>query len=65
MYTKLTKLVHEEGHECVACIYYGTEMCRIHNGVMNCGDCEVFAAILNQLHAFESILDECKEDHLQ
>lgn len=62
MYTKLTKVVHVEGHECVACICYGTEMCRIHNGAMHCGECEVFAAILNQLHAFETILNEDLED---
>lgn len=59
MYTRLTKAVKIEERECVSCIYYGTEMCRIHNGIPDCIHCEVFAAILNQLHAFENII--CNE----
>lgn len=58
MYTKLTKTITVGGRECVACIYHGTEMCRIHKGILSCGNCEVFAAILNQLHTFEEMLSE-------
>lgn len=58
MYTRLTKVVTVDGCECVACIHHGTEMCRIHKGVTDCGHCNVFAAILNQLHAFESVFYE-------
>lgn len=56
MYTRLTKVIVVEGQECVSCIHYGTEMCRAHNGVANCGECDVFAAILNQLYALENII---------
>ena len=58
MYTRLTKTTTVEGRECVSCIYHGTEMCRIHKGVPDCSHCEVFAAILNQLNAFENIICE-------
>lgn len=58
MYTRLTKIVTVEERECVACIYYGTEMCRIHKGIPDCSHCDVFAAILNQLNAFENIYEE-------
>ena len=53
MYTRLTKTTTVDGRECVTCIYYGTEKCRIHNGVAGCNQCDVLAAIINQLHAFE------------
>ena len=56
MYTKLTKVVTVEERECVTCIYYGTSMCRIHNNIPDCCHCNVFAAILNQLHAFEEVI---------
>ena len=62
MYTKLTKITTVEGRECVSCIYHGTEMCRIHSGIANCSQCEVFAAILNQLYMFEEILCEANEE---
>ena len=61
MYTKLTKVVKlDDGRECVACAFFGTEKCHIHkkNDNAGCGCCEVFAAILNQLHTFEDIYDE-------
>lgn len=60
MYTRLTKIITVEERECVTCIYYGTEMCRIHKGVSDCGHCDVLAAILNQLHIFENII--CEEE---
>ena len=61
MYTRLTKTTIIEGRECVSCIFYGTEMCRIHKGISDCGHCDVVAAILNQLHTLENILlDECQ-----
>ena len=56
MYTRLTKVVTIKERECVTCIYQGTDMCRIHNGIPDCSHCDVFAAILNQLHAFEEII---------
>lgn len=62
MYTRLTKTVTVEERECVTCIYHGTEMCRIHKGIPDCSHCEVFAAILNQLHAFENIICEEHRD---
>ena len=52
--TKVTK--DENGKEAVSCIYFGTEKCRIHKGVNGCGECNVFAAIINQLHVFEEII---------
>lgn len=58
MYTRLTKIVTVESRECVTCTYHGTQMCRIHNGIPDCSHCNVFAAILNQLHAFEDIICE-------
>lgn len=62
MYTRLTKTTTVEGRECVSCIFHGTEMCRIHKGISDCGHCDVFAAILNQLHAFENIIYEERQD---
>lgn len=62
MYTRLTKTTTIEGRECVSCIFHGTEMCRIHKGISDCGHCDVFAAILNQLHAFENIIYEERQD---
>lgn len=56
MYTRLTKIVTVEERECVSCLYYGTVMCRIHKGIPDCSHCDVFAAILNQLHCFENII---------
>lgn len=62
MYTRLTKTVTVKERECVACVYHGTKMCRIHKGIPDCSHCEVFAAILNQLHAFENIIYEEHQD---
>lgn len=56
MYTRLTKLTKVDGRECVSCAFYGTEMCHIHKGANDCLHCEVFAAILNQLYAFEEVV---------
>lgn len=61
MYTRLTKVINLNGRECVTCIYYGTEMCRIHNEVPDCGHCNVLAAILNQLYVFENIVGEMQD----
>lgn len=62
MYTRLTKTTVVEGRECVSCAFHGTKMCRIHNGIPDCGHCDVFAAILNQLHAFEdAFCEECQD----
>ena len=62
MYARLTKTTTIEGRECVSCIFYGTEMCRIHKGISDCGHCDVFAAILNQLHTLENIIYEEHQD---
>lgn len=63
MYTRLTKTAIIDGRECVTCIFYGTNMCHhIHNNVVDCGHCEVFAAILNQLHAFEDIVFDVQQE---
>ena len=59
MYTKLTKRIQIDERECVSCAFFGTERCHIHtDGTVDCGHCEVFAAILNQLNAFEDLLDD-------
>lgn len=58
MYTRLTKEVVIDGRKCIVCSQYGTEGCRIHSGTNDCLQCEVFAAILNQLAYFEDIVCE-------
>lgn len=61
MYTRLTKVVtDEDGNSYVACVNYGTERCRIHNGAPDCIRCPVLGAMLNQLHAFEEMIIECQ-----
>lgn len=62
MYTRLTKTINIEGREYVSCIFYGTDLCRIHKGISDCGHCDVFAAILNQLHIFENMICEETQD---
>lgn len=57
MYKELTKVVEVDGKQCVACIKFNTSECLIHNG--GCASCKMFAAILNQLHAYEEILKCC------
>ena len=60
MYTRLTKIVRcKDGRECVACVDFGTDRCRIHNNIPDCIHCPMFGAILNQLSAFEDII--CSE----
>lgn len=59
MYTPLTKVVTVGEQEFITCSSYGTKMCRIHNpgeGAAGCHVCPVFAAMLNQLHAFEEVM---------
>ena len=57
-YSTLTKVSKDnEGNEAVACINFGTEKCLIHSAG-GCEKCPMFAAILNQLRAFEEILVE-------
>ena len=62
MYTRLTKVNIINGQECVSCIHHGTELCRIHKGATNCGNCDVLAAILNQLYELENIIDELPKE---
>lgn len=57
MYTRLTKKIIIDGRECVSCAYQDTEECPIHtNTVSNCSQCKIYAAVLNQLCAFEDIV---------
>lgn len=59
MYTRLTKIVKDQdGRDCVTCVNFGTERCHIHNGVPDCTNCPMLAAILNQLYGFEEIIIE-------
>lgn len=61
MYEPLTKVITIGEQEVIVCRNYGTEMCHIHNprdGVSGCQVCSMFAAMLNQLHAFEQIILE-------
>lgn len=62
MYTRLTKVITVGERECVSCAYHDTQMCHIHKGTPDCSHCEVFAAILNQLNAFEEIVCEEKQE---
>lgn len=62
-YTRLTKIIKDcNGNDVVVCSFYGTEKCPIH---IDCGKCEMTAAIFAQLNAFENIylegLDENSE----
>lgn len=58
-YCKLTKkLKNEQGQECIACAFYGTDRCQIHNGYVDCGSCPVLGLILRQLHTYEEVLEE-------
>ena len=62
LYTKLTKVIKDSsGQEQVACIDFGTSRCRIHNGIQSCAHCPMMSAMLNQLHAFEQLIDEESE----
>lgn len=58
MYKKLTKITTVDNKECVACACFGTKMCQLHNGALDCGHCPMFAAILNQLHTFETVVED-------
>ncbi len=57
MYTRLTKIVKDQdGRDCVACVNFGTERCRIHNDVPDCARCPMLGAIFNQLYALENMV---------
>lgn len=60
MYTKLTKVIKIDNRDTVCCAFYGTEKCRVHmqGKEPDCGRCVVMGAILNQLHAFETMLED-------
>lgn len=62
-YQRLTKVVKQhDGQEMIACSFYGTDKCRSIHTKRGCLDCPVFAAILNQLYAFEEIMEETNGD---
>ena len=65
MYTRLTKIVKgQDGRDCVTCVNFGTERCRIHNGITDCVHCPMLGAILNQLYVFEDMfVGEQANDH--
>jgi hypothetical protein len=67
MYTRLTKVVNVNGVDCVSCTFYGTSECHIHKGndIPNCAQCKVMAAMLNQLRAFEELVEENTEQKLK
>ena len=62
MYIKLTKIIEVDGAQCVACAFFGTKQCYIHTteNTPDGGHCNVLAAILNQLHAFEDLINDEK-----
>lgn len=53
-YNRLVKKIKssDDGAEMLACAYFDTPQCRIHN-IDSCNTCKVFAAIINQLYQFE------------
>lgn len=54
-YIPLTKIIKQDDKEFVVCKFYGTQECRsIHTPNAGCACCPMMAAILNQLHAFET-----------
>ena len=62
MYTKLTKLIEGAGAQCVDFALSCTKPCHITTteNTPDCGHCNFRAAILNQLHAFEELIDDEK-----
>lgn len=62
-YQRLTKVVTQHnGQEMIACSFYGTDKCRSIHTKRGCLECPVFAAILNQLYAFEEIMEGTNGD---
>lgn len=61
---KLTKVIRDDaGNEMITCVNYGTEQCPyIRDSSVHCGACPVFALMLEKLHTFEEIVDECEEN---
>lgn len=62
MYKKLTKVVNVNGRDCVACAFYDTPECQIHNCEKSCARCKMMGAILNQLHEFEEIVESIEDE---
>lgn len=53
-YQKLTKIIKDErGNEQVACVYFGTEQCRVIHKDGGCPTCPMIAAMMNQLSWLE------------
>lgn len=58
-YEPLTKIeTNYNGKSEVVCRFSGTEECRLIHKPNGCGNCPVFAAILQQLNIFEKIYME-------
>lgn len=54
MYKPLTKKIILNNQECITCVAFGTDKCKIHTGeAKGCSDCSALSAIFNQLFAFE------------
>lgn len=60
-YIRLTKEQQDStGRSIITCRFKDTKRCCIHN-CSNCGNCDVFNKILEQLHAFENVWDELEK----
>jgi len=64
-YIRLTNEQRDDtGRSIIICKFKDTCKCPIHNGG-NCGNCEIFNRILEQLHGFENAWEEfikCRSD---
>lgn len=57
-YIRLTEELRDAtGRSIITCKFRDTSKCPIHNGG-NCGNCETFNRILEQLHGFENAWEE-------
>lgn len=57
-YLRLTKEKKDTtGRRIIMCRFKDTNKCPIHNGG-NCGNCNIFDNILEQLHGFENAWEE-------
>lgn len=57
-YFRLTKeKIDNTGHNIIICRFKDTDRCPIHS-CGNCGKCNIFYQILEQLNGFENMLEE-------